>query len=38
VPIAMLHGHVNVAVSTVPGEGDVNNNRASYPVIFSLGG
>jgi hypothetical protein len=25
-------------VSTVPGEGDVNNNRASYPVIFSLGG
>jgi hypothetical protein len=38
VPIAMLHGHVNVSVSTVPHEGDVNNNKASYPVIFSLGG
>jgi hypothetical protein len=38
VPIAMLHGHVNVAVSTVQGEGDINNNKASYPVIFSLPG
>jgi len=29
--------HVNVDVATVPGEKDPNNNKASYPVIFSLG-
>jgi len=28
---------VNVDVSTVPGEKDPSNNKASYPVIFSLG-
>jgi hypothetical protein len=30
--------HVNVDVKPVPGEVNVSNNRASYPVIFSLGG
>jgi hypothetical protein len=38
VPIAMLHGHVDVSVKPVRGERDVNNNKASYPVIFSLPG
>jgi hypothetical protein len=28
---------VNVDVATVPGEKDPSNNKASYPVIFSLG-
>jgi hypothetical protein len=28
---------VNVDVATVPGEHDSTNNKASYPVIFSLG-
>ena len=28
---------VNVDVSTVPGEKTPSNNKASYPVIFSLG-
>ena len=29
--------HVNVDVKPVPGEVNVSNNRASYPVLFSLG-
>jgi hypothetical protein len=28
---------VNIDVATVPGEKDPSNNKASYPVIFSLG-
>ena len=32
-----LPAHVNVDVKPVPGETRVDNNRASYPVIFSLG-
>jgi hypothetical protein len=29
--------HVNVDVAPVPGEADASNNKAVYPVIFSLG-
>jgi hypothetical protein len=29
--------HVNVDVAPVPGEADASNNKAAYPVIFSLG-
>ena len=29
--------HVNIDVAPVPGEADATNNKASYPVIFSLG-
>jgi len=32
-----IPAHVNVDVKPVPGETRVDNNRASYPVIFSLG-
>ena len=28
---------INVDVAPVPGEGNVGNNKATYPVIFSLG-
>ena len=28
---------VHVDVATVPGEHDTDNNKASFPVIFSLG-
>ena len=32
-----LPAHVNVDVKPVPGETKVDNNKASYPVLFSLG-
>lgn len=32
-----IPAHVNVDVKPVPGEVRVDNNRASYPVLFSLG-
>jgi hypothetical protein len=32
-----IPAHVNVDVKPVPGEVKVDNNRASYPVLFSLG-
>ena len=32
-----IPAHVNVDVKPVPGETKVDNNKASYPVLFSLG-
>lgn len=35
-PYIAVKARLNVDVATVPGEHDTNNNKASYPLIFSL--